>query len=382
MILSSGKIFKSFAGQRCVSFECNLLLNNTSGTTNIGLTRAGSPSSLETVLFNFQSGKIIDSTNNFVYSYAANENIKISGNACSGLFGYYINDKPVRPRNRLCPTCFTTTNLEDFFISTTGTSVDFSLSLNIDLVPDFSIEFPYQPYLTGSNISGYLINKSPNAWQFIKVFSGYSSFYNNFGYRINQNLTGSKINPNSSGLFLLEFDGSDNRFSINEDGVVASLSGIIYLETNFGLLEKQVSIPLFKSQNYSINLSEAFTGQNGSTGFLWSNILSRQACSGISYEIRVKKYNWIDQFPLSGLVKVQTGQFLNSRTLTGVDLIFNNIQDQYLATGFIPASGCLDNSSFEIDHSVYYNYLYENTKNEIILTLSGINEPFFFERKF
>lgn len=382
MILSSGKIFKGFAGQRCVSFECNLLLNNTSGTTNIGLTRAGSPSSVETVLFNFQSGKIIDSTNNFVYSYAANENIKISGNACSGLFGYYINDKPVRPRNRLCPTCFTTTNLEDFFISTTGTTVDFSLDLNIDLFPNFSIEFPFQPYLTGSNISGYLKNQSSNSWQFIKVFSGYSSFYNNFGYKINQALTGIRINQNSSGLFLLEFDGSDNSFSIDETGAVAPLSGVVYLETNFGLLEKEVSVPLFKSPNYSINLTEGFTGANGPTGFLYSHILSRQACSGISYEIRVKKGSWVDQVPLSGLVKAQTGQFLNGAILTGIDLFYNNIQGQYLATGFIPASGCLDNSSFEIDHSVYYNYFYENSKNEIILTLSGINEPFFFERKF
>jgi hypothetical protein len=380
MILSSGKIFKSFADQRCFSFECDLSLSSTSGNTSIGATRTAGPT--ETVLFNFQSGKILDSTNNFIYSYSANENIKISGNVCSGLFGYYINDQPIRPRNRLCSACFTTTTLENFFISTSGAEVDFSLNINIDVKPSFSINFPFSPYITGSNISGYLSNTSPIFWQSIKVFSGNSVFFDNSAYKINQQLTGVKIAPGSSGLFLVNYDGSDNRFSIDESGNVSDLSGVLYLDTNFGRVEENVSIPLFKSPNYSVDFSAGFTGANSFTGFLWSHILSRQACSGISYQIIAKKGFWVDSVPMSSLVKVETGQFLNGRILTGVEIFFDSVSDQYRATGFLPSSGCFDSSSFEIDHSVYYNFINEQNKNEIILSVSGINEPFYFERIF
>jgi hypothetical protein len=382
MFLSSGKTFKSFADQRCLSFECDLSLSNTSGNSSIGVTRIGGVSGIEVSLFNFQSGKMMDSTNNFVYSYSANDNIKISGNVCSGLFGYFVNDKPIRPRNRLCSTCFTTTTLDNFFVSTTGTNVTFSLDLKADLIPSVSIQFPFAPYKTGENISGYLINNNSEIWRSFKVFSGRSSFYNNLGYKINNQLNGNKIAAGSSGLFLIEYDFSDNRFSVNENGEVADLSGILYFETDFGAFEKEVFIPLYKSPNYSIDVSAGFTGFNSPTSFSWSYILSRQACSGASYEITVKKDFWVDDVPLSGLVTAETGQFLNGRTLQSSSLFFNQALDQYKGTGFIPASGCLNTSFFEISHSIFYNFINIDNKNQTILSLSGITEPFFFERIF
>lgn len=375
-------MFKSFADQRCLSFECELSLSNTSGTTSIGATRVAGLSSSETVLFNFQSGKVIDSTNNFIYSYSANENLKISGNICSGLFGYYINDEPVKLRDRLCQSCFTTTNLENFFISTTGVSIDFSLKINVDTKPSYSIEFPFSPYLTGSDISGYLLNESQESWRRFKVFSGDSVFLNNSSYKLDPKLTGVKINPGSSGLFVLKYDGLDNRFNVDETGKVSDLSGVVYLNSDFGLIEQSVSVPLFKSPSYSIDFSEAFTGFSNPTGFLWSHVLSRQACSGALYQVVVKKGFWIDQLPLSSLVRAETGQFVNGKPLTGVGVFYDGLLDQYRSTGFIPSSGCFDGSSFEIDHSVYYNFINEQNKNEIILSVSGINESFYSEKRF
>jgi hypothetical protein len=166
----------------------------------------------------------------------------------------------------LCASNFTFDNL---FLSTTGADINFNLDLWGGSVPSYSGNFNNNPILTGSRITGHLVNNSKNTWQGFKIFSATSSFVND-NYSIFSNLTGRKIKQGASGQIVLNFDGGTS-FRTDSNKQALPLTGDIYLSTNFGDISIPVSVPLKSSPFYYINLNLLSSGNNtrGTENF-WS----------------------------------------------------------------------------------------------------------------
>jgi len=369
MFLSSGVLYKSFADQANFSFNLDLNISNSSGISSVFL--SGESGRFD--LFSFISGRIYDCKNRFIRSYSREEQFDISGNFSSGNIGYFINNYPVSLNTNLCASDFTFDNL---FLATTGADINFNLDLWGDSLPSYSGNFNNNPIITGSKITGYLVNNSKNTWQGFKIFSATSSFVND-NYSISSNLTGTKIKQGSSGQIVLDFGGGTS-FRTDSNKQALPLTGDISLFTNFGNIGIPVNIPLKASPFYYINLDLLSSGSNTEgTEISWSYNLERQACSGTRFEFKLLKDIWYDIYnDFSGSFIINSGY--NNESYSGSLIKYNNSENAYVGTGYIFDAGCSGSDIFNIRFDILHDNKSGILNNRMLYRISGIDENFLF----
>ena len=237
MILSSGSIFRSFAEQVSFSFNCYYLFkDNSSGSSSISVSGDGA----SFALFSFVSGRVFDCRGRFVRSYSPFEALELSGDFCSGNFGYYINNVPICLSSELSSS---SSSFDNFIFSTSGCSVDFSLNVFGQSKPLYELEFLGNNIISGSQITGLLKNISHDSSQSFKIFSA-SSFFPTYGYSISSDMSGVKIKPGNSAQVVLSFlDRGEFSEYATSDGTFA-LNGDLTFNTNFGVINIPVGIKL------------------------------------------------------------------------------------------------------------------------------------------
>jgi hypothetical protein len=368
MILSSGDIFKSFAEQRCFSFDCDLSIKTSTGISKI--LASGETSSVS--LFSFKSGRIFDCFNRFVKSYSPSESINISGNFCSGIFGYYIDQYPVCLNSNVSTS---TSSFENLVFSTSGSEIEFFVDIFGEVKPKYELVFPSQSQVTGSPITGFLKNTSSNAFQSFKLFSG-SSYFPGADYNISSTVQGLKIKPNNSGQIVLSFSGGTS-FSLDSNKQALPIYGNLYLDTNFGSIDIPVSIPLKSSPFYYIDFQEDSNIQYGETGKFWSFELERQACSGTRFEFILDDVRWLDPYnSFSDKFFIKTGY--NNGAFLSSSVPYNIARGIYAATGYISGAGCSGDDTFNVRFEILHSHPSGIYANKFKYSISGIEEKFLF----
>ena len=360
-------MFKSFAEQSCFSFSSDLEISNSSGRSAIVI--SGEFGAFN--LFSFNSGKIFDCKSRFVNSYSPNESFDISGNFCSGNFGYFVNNKCISLNSNVCSSNF---SFENLFFSTTGAALDFSVDIWGSQIPSYSLSFDKQ-FVTGSSVTGYLKNTSQYPLQSFKIFSGNAYFPNGDDYYLSSNLTGLKIKQNNSGQIVLNF-GGNSAFETDQYKRAFPISGDLSLETNFGSLLLPIYVDLKAANEYNINLDLVSSGYT-TTGNYWEYSLQRQACSGTRFEFQLREQAWYDPFyQFSESFIINSGY--DNGNYSGSLIPYNISKSAYIGTGYLSGAGCSGSDIF----NTKFDILYENPSgilyNQTKYTISGIDEPFLF----
>jgi hypothetical protein len=181
----SGNNTLSISEQTGASFLVNLSLDNINGLCDLGFTGVN-----QSINFKFTNGKIFDPENKLVYTYNANENIKLSGNINTSGYDYYINDYYLSNISSKSYTKF-----DRFYFNTSGCTGITELYINGDR-PNYKLDFN-NFYYVRENITGFI---SGNQNLNFKIYSGdiispaNSSFSINTIPSFNQNISGQKYN--------------------------------------------------------------------------------------------------------------------------------------------------------------------------------------------
>jgi len=367
MFLTSGSMFKSFAEQSCFSFSSELQISNSSGRSAIAISGESGLFNL----FSFNSGKIFDCKNRFVNSYSPNQTFDISGNFCSGDFGYFIDNESVSLNSNVCSSNF---SFENLFFSTTGAALDFSADIWGEQAPSCSLYFNNK-FLTGSNVTGFLKNESNFSYQSFKIFSSNVNFPDGDDYSLSSNLTGLKIKPNNSGQVVLSF-GGNSAFKIDESKQALPINGNLLLDTSFGAASLPIYIDLKSSPEYNINLDLIATGDL-STGNFWIYSLKRQACSGTRFEFKLTQEIWRDPYyAFSESFIINSGY--DNGNYSGSLIPYNASKSAYIGTGYLSGAGCSGSDIFNTKFDILYDNKSGIRYNSVKYTISGIDEPFLF----
>jgi hypothetical protein len=248
----SGNNILSISHQTGISFLINFYLNNITGQCDLGFSEID-----QRINFKFKDGKIFDPENKLIYTYNANENIKLSGNINLNGYDYYINDYYLSNLNLKKYNKF-----NEFYLNLSEVLAFGDVYINGDK-PNYKINFNnfyyVKEYLSGS-ISG---NNELN----FKIYSGEiiyplnSNFVINTIPNFNENISGKKydiiINPdiNTTKDFYLDQTG---KFTF---GLYTNF-GKIY--ENFNLTSKYLTTGLIN--NFNINqISKTFFTEIGQT---------------------------------------------------------------------------------------------------------------------
>lgn len=241
-----GNQYRNFAAQNEFNFLLNVTNSTSSGLSNLGFSNATGG---YLNIFKFESGKIFDLNNRYVWGYNPRETIDISGNIGPGYINYFINNTPVclySPRG--------TGYYDNFYINTQNSNVDFDFYINGTL-PDYSFEYDTSLEIL-ENITGYIKNNSSPRERSFKIFSG-QIFNTNFEYSL-YSFNSGLISGGSSGQFLLK---PVNVFAT--DVTPANLTLLLY--TNFGTITQDISFNVYPSPIYFTDFVTGYTGLLGLT---------------------------------------------------------------------------------------------------------------------
>ena len=181
----SGNNTLSISQQTNASFLVDISLDNINGLCNLGFTGVN-----ENVNFKFTNGKIFDPENKLIYTYNANENIKLSGNINSSGYDYYINDYYL---SNISSKSYGKFN--KFYLNASGCTGSTEIYINGDR-PNYKLDFN-NFYYVRENITGSI---SGNQNLNFKIYSGEiispanSSFSINTIPSFDQNISGQKYN--------------------------------------------------------------------------------------------------------------------------------------------------------------------------------------------
>jgi hypothetical protein len=363
-----GLMTRSFAGQKFFSFDLDISIQNSSGVSSVGISGENGLVNL----FSFNSGRVFDGLNRFVSTYSASEQMEVSGNFRSGVFGYYINQAPVCLNSNLCSSAF---SFDSFVFSATGTNINCLLDVFGEMTPNYNLVFPNSSQLTGAPITGYIRNNSSLAFQSFKIFSG-SGYFPDYNYQLTSNLSGLKIKPNNSGALVFVFSG-ENDFLLDEYKQAYPLFGDVYFWTNFGNFSIPVSIPLKSSPAYYLNFEQIENTSFGQTGTFWSFNLERQACSGTRFEFVFDDVRWLDPYySFSNSFQIRTGY--NNTGFASSLVSYNSATTRYIGTGFISGAGCSGSDTFNTRFEVLHSHPSGIYNNLFKYSISGIEEKFLF----
>lgn len=249
MTINSGTVFRSISAQNELSFTSNFSFDNVYGSGVFGFSGTGGAENL----FTFLNGRILDHNNRHVWSYNKNESVLISGNIGSGYTNYFINKNPVC----LYSPKLNNNYYNNYYIKTSGSSIDFNVSIDGGHLPLYSIHLP-SIVLSDQNITGFIKNNDTDSNVSFKLFSGdiSSDKFNYFYSGNDRNL----LYPANSGYFLLKplssvFISGDIENSIT-----------LTLNSNFGDITGIYNFKITPAPIYFTDFITGFTGILGNTG--------------------------------------------------------------------------------------------------------------------
>jgi hypothetical protein len=314
MILQSGVTFRSFAEQRCFSFNTNISASIYSGNSAIGFSGNGNYYDF----FKFRSGKVYDALDRFVYTYSKDVPINLSGDFCSGRLGYHINNNLYSMSTQVCDS---SKSFDYFIISTSGAALDFDIDIYGGLTPNYNITFNGSNILTGTNITGNVVNNSSNNWQSFKIFSGDASF-NYSNYKFQSNFNNLEISGGRSGNFLFNYSGNGSDYFLSEQTGIYPLEYNFNLYTNFGLKNNTGVVNL----NYIPPSSIAYSLEDSgiaADSFYFNYLLDGKLCNDSNYIFTLEKVSGFNYVNRTGSRFLVTG--LASGTVSGFISGFGNL---------------------------------------------------------
>ena len=214
----SGQNFRSIAESRSFSFASSF---SPEGKTGIGLFSLSGEN--KDIRFTFDSGRIFDPNNKYIYSYRDFDNIEISGDVEVTGYSYYINEEP-----------FSYGNAKDDFklqrVHHHSTGMQFS-DVYTEIkgtLPSYFLDFP-STFISSGYHTGYLVNNS-NDLGFEVLSADLVDSYTGF-WKVTEN--DKTIAPSSSGKIVVQdISGltlyTDHNYSLN-------------IDTNFGRITSGVS---------------------------------------------------------------------------------------------------------------------------------------------
>jgi hypothetical protein len=238
----SGYNYRSFFEQTGLSFNLTASLNNLSGSGEFGFSGQNNQ-----IGFKFNSGRIYDFEDRYVFSYLEDSNFQISGNLDSGSYSYYINNNPV---------CFNgiknNFKIKNFYVETDQNTI-----LDIDLKiygqnPDYNLTIN-DKYIVDTFLTGVINNKSLLDF---RIFSGEIQSPNQDFSIITLPNVVSGINqsniifqPNSGdGIYNLTLNLYTDFGLVSQDftvtGIISSLADVVFLlSPNIFLISGQSNSP-------------------------------------------------------------------------------------------------------------------------------------------
>lgn len=244
MIIESGTVYRSIAGQNEFSFQINVENSNVSGISNIGF--SGNNQRLN--LFKFNSGQIFDFNDRYIWSYNPRDQINISGNIGSGYINYFINDTPVclfSPRGNIY--------YDKFYVDTNNSILDLDLYIQ-GSIPEYELVYPNTVGVS-QNVTGFIKNNSSPLQRSFEIFSGIT-YDVNLDYIFSQIYSGN-ISGGSSGIFILQP-------SINNEVNEPTLNTLdVILQTSFGNINTQLTYNIIPAPIYLTDFITGYTGLLG-----------------------------------------------------------------------------------------------------------------------
>lgn len=247
MIITSGLQYRSLASQKEFSFSLDAINSSCSGVSEFGF----SGSSGAFPFFLFKDGNIFDFNNNYIWSYNPREVVNFSGNLGSGFVNYFINNNPIclfspNPNNSY---------YDYFYAKTSGSEIDYDFYIQ-GSQPNYNIVFPKSGFF-GQTLTGSIQNLETIPQKSFEIFSG-QLFNQNVDYSI-ESLPLFVLSGNQSGQIVLQPEFSEN-LSITE---ITPAETLLFLNTNFGIIESTVSFDLIPAPIYFIELVTNYTGGTG-----------------------------------------------------------------------------------------------------------------------
>jgi hypothetical protein len=254
----SGYNYRSFFEQTGLSFNLTASLNNLSGSGEFGFSGQNNK-----IGFKFNSGRIYDFEDRYVFSYLEDSNFQISGNLDTGSYSYHINNNPV---------CFNgiknNFKIKNFYVKTDQNTI-----LDVDLKiygesPNYDITIN-DKYLIDSFLTGIINNKSLLDF---RIFSGELVSPNqDFSIVTFPNIV-SGINksniifqPNTGdGIYNLTLNLYTDFGLVSQDftttGIISSLADLVFLlSPNIFLISQEANTPYLLQEPVVVEQTYSFS---------------------------------------------------------------------------------------------------------------------------
>jgi len=192
----TGSIFRRIEERDQISFDSTIACSNVTGSGVFGFSGQGN-----IYKFSFESGRIIDPDNNFVFSYISKEDIRISGNLNDTEHSYYINEKPFQLEGT--KSAF---NVQRFFADADNMELSLDLDVFSNGLGDLTVAFDSP--IDNAKIVNATVTNVGSGTSF-DIFSGY--FHNPYERRLKildfpAGVTdSSKFRVSGSGIFPIDF---------------------------------------------------------------------------------------------------------------------------------------------------------------------------------
>lgn len=220
-MIYSGLNYRQLQKRNIFSFDSSLSLNSASGSGLFGFSGEN-----KTFNFKFQSGRILDPEDRYVFSYQKNSNFNISGNVSGSFFDYYIDDV------LFCKSGVKDDfNIENFYLNvSSGLELTLGLFTNAHGNGDFFISGLPSIIYSGEPFSGKIIETGAGGT--FDIFSGSIEGFDISTGKIEVINFPIEVNGTGDVIFSGNFNAEVNKeflFNVNFD-------------TSFGAATKQISV--------------------------------------------------------------------------------------------------------------------------------------------
>ena len=307
-MIYSGLNYRKLQERNVFSFDAFFSLNSVSGSGLFGFSGEG-----QTFDFKFQSGKVIDPEDRYVFSYQKDKSFNISGNSSGSFYDYYIN-KSLFCKNGVKSNF----DVDNFYFNTSsGLTLDLNVLVNSEGDGDFVISGLPSVFYSGKPFSGKIIETGEGGH--FDIFSGtVNSLGFVSGYK-NVNITNLPISINGTGdiIFSGNFETSINKefiFEIDFDTSLGKRTKTLTITGDKTIYKKSFNLIPMNESSFINSGGQVVSGDNynsSKTGeyiFSQSLYIDSVAQTGLPFYVEL---NYVSGFTgnLSGVV---TGSVLTS----------------------------------------------------------------------
>lgn len=233
---------RRIAAQDSFSFLTNISVNNAMSSFDFGFSGESGVQG-----FSFRSGKIYDMENRYVWSYIANESIKISGDFGPFNYSYYINDTSIAFGNKSMDY------YKYIYFNPKNTTGTISFNIIADQ-PLYDFIYSGQNIFSGNPVRIQVINKEENPNRTFTFFSGNLQANTEYFDFSGSGLPGLINGGNLTGAFdfyIIPKTTNDN---------LSLFTCPCQFYTDFGIINKEFNINYRDYYIYFAELLESFTG--------------------------------------------------------------------------------------------------------------------------